>query len=430
MGFLFFKSRAISYQLSAISLVLLLALLAHGQSGTSAIFQPLFTKQASLGRSVIFANVQGLGVTNHVVTWTVAGGPSTCTLLIEKSVDAVTWVTELTETCTTNGSKALADASYQYLTVNLSALSGGTNPSVTVEYRGYLPGQGLPVRPGEGGTGTTSAFTAGSVVFSGASGVYSQDNSNLFWNNTNKRLCLLSNSCVNTFDIGAGKAFCTAAGACTVGGGLTAKSDAAGNVASTTQGFSGQTADLDQWKSSAGTVLASVSSAGIKKGNRLDNNVPLSGVVKADSTVTAVTTTTFSVLNSYSIPANALAVGRVIRVTASGTYGTANATDTVNVIARVNATDWHSITSTAASVTGVQWSLSWVFIVATTGASGTAETQLPWAFMNSVFKAAPSTATKTIDTTQARTIDLVAAWSAAAGGNTISIRQFVVEVLN
>jgi hypothetical protein len=39
-----------------------------------------------------------------------------------------------------------------------------------------------------GGTGTTTAFTAGSVVFAGASGVYSQDNTNLFWDNTNDRL--------------------------------------------------------------------------------------------------------------------------------------------------------------------------------------------------------------------------------------------------
>jgi hypothetical protein len=40
----------------------------------------------------------------------------------------------------------------------------------------------------KGGTGTSTAFTAGSVVFAGASGVYSQDNANLFWDNTNDRL--------------------------------------------------------------------------------------------------------------------------------------------------------------------------------------------------------------------------------------------------
>jgi hypothetical protein len=41
---------------------------------------------------------------------------------------------------------------------------------------------------GTGGTGTTTAFTAGSVVFAGASGVYTQDNANLFWDDTNNRL--------------------------------------------------------------------------------------------------------------------------------------------------------------------------------------------------------------------------------------------------
>jgi hypothetical protein len=44
----------------------------------------------------------------------------------------------------------------------------------------------LPVA--NGGTGTATAFTAGSVVFAGASGVYSQDNANLFFDDTNNRL--------------------------------------------------------------------------------------------------------------------------------------------------------------------------------------------------------------------------------------------------
>lgn len=39
-----------------------------------------------------------------------------------------------------------------------------------------------------GGTGTGTQFTAGSVVFAGASGVYGQDNANLFWDDTNNRL--------------------------------------------------------------------------------------------------------------------------------------------------------------------------------------------------------------------------------------------------
>jgi len=44
----------------------------------------------------------------------------------------------------------------------------------------------LPVA--NGGTGTATAFTTGSVVFAGASGVYSQNNAKFFWDNTNNRL--------------------------------------------------------------------------------------------------------------------------------------------------------------------------------------------------------------------------------------------------
>ena len=39
-----------------------------------------------------------------------------------------------------------------------------------------------------GGTGTATALTQGSIVFAGASGVYSQDNSHLSWDETDKRL--------------------------------------------------------------------------------------------------------------------------------------------------------------------------------------------------------------------------------------------------
>jgi hypothetical protein len=49
-----------------------------------------------------------------------------------------------------------------------------------------LTGSPLPV--GSGGSGTATAFTAGSVVFAGVSGVYSQDNANLFWDDSNNRL--------------------------------------------------------------------------------------------------------------------------------------------------------------------------------------------------------------------------------------------------
>lgn len=43
----------------------------------------------------------------------------------------------------------------------------------------------IPVPPSSGGTGTTTVFTQGSVVFAGATGVYTQDNANFFWDDTN-----------------------------------------------------------------------------------------------------------------------------------------------------------------------------------------------------------------------------------------------------
>lgn len=51
-----------------------------------------------------------------------------------------------------------------------------------------------PVLVTLGGTGTTTQFTSGSVVFAGTSGVYTQDNTNFFWDDTNNRLGLGVNS--------------------------------------------------------------------------------------------------------------------------------------------------------------------------------------------------------------------------------------------
>lgn len=57
----------------------------------------------------------------------------------------------------------------------------------------------LPVA--NGGTGTATAFTAGSVIFAGASGVYSQKNASFFWDNTNNRLGLGTAAPANTLHI-------------------------------------------------------------------------------------------------------------------------------------------------------------------------------------------------------------------------------------
>ncbi len=52
-----------------------------------------------------------------------------------------------------------------------------------------------------GGTGTSSTFTQGSVVFAGASGVYSQDNANFLWDDSNHRLGIGTASPAVTLDL-------------------------------------------------------------------------------------------------------------------------------------------------------------------------------------------------------------------------------------
>lgn len=81
----------------------------------------------------------------------------------------------------------------------------------------------IPVVPSSGGTGTTTVFTQGSVVFAGASGVYTQDNTNLFWDDTNNRLGIGTASPTVTLDVrGHGNFF---SGVTTLGMGIMAGSD-------------------------------------------------------------------------------------------------------------------------------------------------------------------------------------------------------------
>ena len=61
-----------------------------------------------------------------------------------------------------------------------------------------------PVSPANGGTGTSTVFTQGSVVFAGASGIYSQDNANFFWDSTNHRLGIGETNPATKLDIAGG----------------------------------------------------------------------------------------------------------------------------------------------------------------------------------------------------------------------------------
>lgn len=60
---------------------------------------------------------------------------------------------------------------------------------------------------GNGGTGTGTAFTTGSVVYADGSGIYSQDNANFFWDATNHRLSLGSTTTTSLLNVGTSAQF-------------------------------------------------------------------------------------------------------------------------------------------------------------------------------------------------------------------------------
>ena len=109
-------------------------------------------------------------------TWTT---PTTGTVTSVSGTGSVNGIT-LTGTVTSSGSLTL----------------GGTlsNVSLTTQVTGTLP-------VGNGGTGTATAFTAGSVVFAGASGTYTQNNTQLFWDNANNRLGVGNATPAATLDV-------------------------------------------------------------------------------------------------------------------------------------------------------------------------------------------------------------------------------------
>lgn len=100
----------------------------------------------------------------------------------------VTWGTNalnLGTTVISNGTWQGGTIASGYGGTGLTTFTGANNALYSTSASALAAGT-LPVAAG--GTGTATALTAGSVVFAGASGTYSQNNAQLFWDNTNVRL--------------------------------------------------------------------------------------------------------------------------------------------------------------------------------------------------------------------------------------------------
>lgn len=71
---------------------------------------------------------------------------------------------------------------------NVTLTLGGSASTALLNAASLTLGWTGTLAVSRGGTGTGTAFTTGSVLFAGASGVYSQDNANFFWDDSNNRL--------------------------------------------------------------------------------------------------------------------------------------------------------------------------------------------------------------------------------------------------
>jgi hypothetical protein len=148
----------------------------------------------------------------------------------------------------------------------------------------------------------------------------------------------------------------------------------------------------------------------------------------ADSNTVANTTTQTAFDKSYSIPANTLAVGNIIRLHAWGVNRLATGTCTLRV--RIGGGQVMIVSLPFAAIgVDVWWDFKAAFIVRSIGASGSIQPGRP---METIYGAASletPVGPVTVDTTIARVLDLTVEWSAANVGNTITMRGLVVEIL-
>jgi hypothetical protein len=127
---------------------------------------PLSVPQGGTGAATLAANGVLLGNGTSAIQATAVG--ATGQVLVGNTGAAPSWA-------------ALSGIGVTSLSFGSTGLTPATATTGAITVAGTL---GVA----NGGTGTAAAFTAGSVVFAGASGVYTQDNANFFWDDTNNRL--------------------------------------------------------------------------------------------------------------------------------------------------------------------------------------------------------------------------------------------------
>jgi len=156
---------------------------------SSYIGQSSITTLGTIGTGVwqgtlVGATYGGTGVNNGASTITLAGN------LVTAGAFSLTLTTSAATNVTLPTSGTLVNSAVTTLSslVSIGTITTGTWSATTIGVT-------------KGGTGTATQFTAGSIIFAGASGVYSQDNSKLFWDDTNNRLGIGTTTPVATLEV-------------------------------------------------------------------------------------------------------------------------------------------------------------------------------------------------------------------------------------
>jgi len=128
--------------LPLIGIVILVAFVSASAQGPNA--NAPFTKNTfATVSSVTSTPILQLPIayTKHTIQWKVAGGPSGCSLTLQGTIvdnptssDMVDIGTS--QTCTSGGMSFVVDKPVTGVAVNVTVLTNGTNPAVTVTYLG------------------------------------------------------------------------------------------------------------------------------------------------------------------------------------------------------------------------------------------------------------------------------------------------------
>ena len=153
------------------------------------------SKLAALSNSIVpVTNGSGI-LTSSAVTATELGYLTGVTAAIQTALDAK----QLRSTLTTKGDIYAATASNIVTRLGVGT-NGQTLQADSTQATGLKWASPATIAIGD----TITSATAGSVFFGGTSGILQQDNSNLFWDDSNNRLGIGNNSLSDFLNIGSG----------------------------------------------------------------------------------------------------------------------------------------------------------------------------------------------------------------------------------